>query len=200
MTLTAICGSDLHLYDGYIPTMKNGDILGHEFMGEVVAVGTTSAHCNIGDRVVIPFTIACGQCFFCQPTAMVAVRQYQSERGDARKALSDSTAGLFGYSHLSGGYAGGQAEYLRVPFADVGALQIPAGIPGRTGAVPVGYLSDGLHGGGELRHPGRATSWPSGAAARWASSPSRAPSWERNESSPSIVSRNGSHGSGAWTG
>lgn len=126
ITATAICGSDLHLYDGYIPTMQKGDILGHEFMGEVVEVGSEVHNLKSGDRVVVPFTIACGSCFFCKrdfwslcdnsnPNAPIAETLYGSTTGSA----------LFGYSHIYGGYAGGQAEYVRVPFADVGPIKIP---------------------------------------------------------------------------
>ncbi len=129
VTSTAICGSDLHLYDGYIPTMKPGDILGHEFMGEVVDVGPGST-LKKGQRVVVPFTIACGQCYHC------GKQQYSgcdnanpAENQDiGEKLYGHPTAGLFGYSHMTGGYSGGQAEYVRVPFSDVGPIVIPDGI------------------------------------------------------------------------
>lgn len=125
VTLTAICGSDLHLYNGYNPSMKSGDILGHEFMGEVVAIGPAVRSLHIGDRVVIPFAIACGQCFYCRRQLWSLCDNTNPNAAMLEKLYQDSTAGLFGYSHLFGGYAGGQAEYVRVPFADVGALRVP---------------------------------------------------------------------------
>jgi threonine dehydrogenase-like Zn-dependent dehydrogenase len=124
-TLTAICGSDLHLYDGYIPTMHKGDILGHEFMGEVVEVGRDVHNLRPGDRVVVPFTIACGHCFFCQRELWSLCDNSNPNAWMAETAYGDSPSGLFGYSHMLGGYAGGQAEYVRVPFADVGPIKIP---------------------------------------------------------------------------
>jgi len=129
VTSTAICGSDLHLYDGYIPTMEKGDILGHEFMGEVVAVGKNVMRLREGDRVVIPFTISCGACFFCQKNLWSLCDNSNPNAAAIEKLYGHSPAGLFGYSHLFGGYAGGQAEYVRVPYADVGALMVPEGIP-----------------------------------------------------------------------
>lgn len=125
VTLTAICGSDLHLYNGYNPSMKKGDILGHEFMGEVVETGSAVTSIHIGDRVVIPFVIACGQCFYCRRQLWSLCDNTNPNAAMLEKLYQDSTAGLFGYSHLFGGYAGGQAEYVRVPFADVGALRVP---------------------------------------------------------------------------
>lgn len=129
VTSTAICGSDLHIYDGYIPTMEKGDILGHEFMGEVVAVGKGAMRLKEGDRVVIPFTIACGTCFFCQKSFWSLCDNSNPNAAMAEKVYGHSSSGLFGYSHMFGGYAGGQAEYVRVPFADVGALIIPEDLP-----------------------------------------------------------------------
>lgn len=125
VTMTAICGSDLHLYDGYIPTMEKGDILGHEFMGEVVELGSAVTNLNIGDRVVVPFTIACGSCFFCERQLWAACDNSNPNARLASMLYGYSGSGLFGYSHMMGGYAGGQAEYVRVPFADVGPLKIP---------------------------------------------------------------------------
>lgn len=129
ITSTAICGSDLHLYDGFIPTMKSGDILGHEFMGEVVETGSSST-LKKGQRVVVPFVIACGGCYFCQKhqysccdNSNPADNQDISEIG-----YGNRMSGLFGYSHMTGGYAGGQAEYVRVPYSDVGPIVIPDGI------------------------------------------------------------------------
>src|SRR5438270_4415485 len=127
-TLTAICGSDLHLYHGVIPTMEKGDILGHEFMGEVVEVGTEVPNLKKGDRVVVPFCIACGNCFFCQNGMTSLCDNSNPNAGMADTLYGSSAAGLFGYSHLFGGYAGGQAQYIRVPFADVGPLKIPNGL------------------------------------------------------------------------
>ncbi len=128
VTLSAICGSDLHLYDGYIPTMKSGDILGHEFMGEIVEVGAGVKNLHTGDRVVVPFNIACGQCFFCKRNLWSGCDNSNPNAWMAEAAYGHSPAGLFGYSHMLGGYAGGQAEYVRVPFADTGPLKIPSGL------------------------------------------------------------------------
>ena len=125
VNLTAICGSDLHLLDGFIPTMRRGDILGHEFMGEVVDVGRDNHRLKIGDRVVVPFTIACGRCFFCDRQLWSACDNSNPNAWMAEKLYGASASGLFGYSHMMGGYAGGQAEYVRVPFADVGPLKVP---------------------------------------------------------------------------
>lgn len=125
VTTTAICGSDLHLYDGYIPTMEKGDILGHEFMGEVVDVGHAVDNLQVGDRVVVPFTIACGKCFFCQRELWSACDNTNPNADTAERLYGYSGSGLFGYSHMMGGYAGGQAEYVRVPFANVGPVKIP---------------------------------------------------------------------------
>lgn len=121
----AICGSDLHIYDGVIPCMEHGDIIGHETMGEVVEVGRENKKLKVGDRVVVPFTIACGECFFCQRGFFSACERSNPDHEKARKMWGNSPAGLFGYSHLLGGYSGGQAEYLRVPFADAGPIKVP---------------------------------------------------------------------------
>src|SRR5689334_7795200 len=125
ITSTAICGSDLHLYDGYIPSMQKGDILGHEFMGEVVETGPGVSNLRVGDRVVVPFTIACGKCFFCQQQLWSLCDNSNPNSWMAEKLYGQSASGLFGYSHMYGGYAGGQAEYARVPFADVGPMAVP---------------------------------------------------------------------------
>ncbi len=125
ITTTAICGSDLHLYDGYIPTMQPGDVLGHEFMGEVVETGNAVTNLKVGDRVVVPFPIACGNCFFCQNQMWSACDNSNPKAWIQEKLYGFSSAGIFGYSHMMGGYAGGQAEYVRVPFADVGHVKIP---------------------------------------------------------------------------
>ncbi|MFI6259631.1 zinc-dependent alcohol dehydrogenase [Micromonospora zamorensis] len=125
ITTTAICGSDLHLYHGYIPAMRKGDILGHEFMGEVVEVGPEVRNLKPGDRVVVPFPIACGHCSSCQRGLYSVCENSNPNAGIAEKIMGHSPAGIFGYSHLLGGYAGGQAEYARVPFADIGPLKVP---------------------------------------------------------------------------
>ena len=125
ITLTAICGSDLHLYDGYIPSMRDGDILGHEFMGEVVEVGSGVRNLKAGDRVVVPFTISCGSCFSCERKLFAGCENSNPNAWTAEKLWGHSPCGIFGYSHLVGGYAGGQAQYARVPFADVGPIKVP---------------------------------------------------------------------------
>jgi threonine dehydrogenase-like Zn-dependent dehydrogenase len=130
ITSTAICGSDLHLYDHTIPTMKAGDVLGHEFMGEVVEVGRGNSRLKVGQRVVVPFVIACGQCYFCEQQQFAACdNSNPAETADMSEFLYGyPMTGAFGYSHLTGGYAGGQAQYVRVPFSDVGPIVIPDGI------------------------------------------------------------------------
>jgi len=125
VTSTAICGSDLHLLNGFIPTMESGDILGHEFMGDVVAVGTDVPNLKKGDRVVVPFTLSCGACWFCKASFYSSCDNSNPNAAMAEKVYGSSGAGLFGYSHLNGGYAGGQAEYVRVPYADVGPIKVP---------------------------------------------------------------------------
>lgn len=125
VTSTAICGSDLHLYDGYIPTMREGDVIGHEFMGEVVEIGSAVKTLHLGDRVVVPFTISCGGCFFCKRDLWSLCDNSNPNAFMAEKMWGQSPAGFFGYSHLVGGYAGGQAEYVRVPYADIGPLKVP---------------------------------------------------------------------------
>jgi threonine dehydrogenase-like Zn-dependent dehydrogenase len=129
VTSTAICGSDLHLYDGYIPTMEKGDILGHEFMGQVVETGPGVNNLAVGDRVVVPFPIACGACNSCTAGLYAACENTNPNAGMAEKLWGHASAGMFGYSHLTGGFAGGQAEYVRVPFADVGPIKIESDLP-----------------------------------------------------------------------
>ncbi|AUB41245.1 Threonine dehydrogenase or related Zn-dependent dehydrogenase [Nostoc flagelliforme CCNUN1] len=146
ITSTAICGSDLHIYDGYIPTMQKGDILGHEFMGEVVELGSAVKNVKVGDRVVVPFTISCGSCFFCNRDLWSLCDNSNPNAWLVEKQMGHSPAGLFGYSHLFGGYAGGQAEYARVPFADVGLFKIPDGLTDEqvlflTDIFPTGYMA-----------------------------------------------------------
>jgi threonine dehydrogenase-like Zn-dependent dehydrogenase len=142
---TAICGSDLHLYNHFIPTMEKGDILGHEFMGEVMEVGREVKNLKVGDRVVVPFPIACGNCLACQAEAYSLCENSNPNAWIAEKMFGHSPAGIFGYSHLTGGFAGGQAEYARVPFADVGPLKIPDGLTDEqvlflSDIFPTGYM------------------------------------------------------------
>ena len=125
VTLAAICGSDLHLYDGQIPGMHKGDILGHEFMGEVVEVGPGVHNLKAGDRVVVPFTISCGRCFYCQQGLWSLCDNSNPNASTAERLYGSSAAGLYGYSHIFGGFAGGQAQYVRVPFADIGPVKVP---------------------------------------------------------------------------
>jgi threonine dehydrogenase-like Zn-dependent dehydrogenase len=127
ITSTAICGSDLHLYNGFIPTMERGDVIGHEFMGEVMEVGRGVKNLKVGDRVVVPFPIACGNCAACRAEAYSLCENSNPNGWMAEKLMGHSPAGLFGYSHMLGGFAGGQAEFARVPFADVGPLKIENG-------------------------------------------------------------------------
>jgi threonine dehydrogenase-like Zn-dependent dehydrogenase len=146
VTTTAICGSDLHLYNGYIPTMERGDILGHEFMGEVVEVGTGVTNLAVGDRVVVPFPIACGNCYFCARDLWSLCDNSNPNATMAEKLYGFSAAALYGYSHMFGGYAGGQAEYVRVPFADVGPVKIPEGLDDEqvlflSDIFPTGYMA-----------------------------------------------------------
>lgn len=146
VTSTAICGSDLHIYDGYIPSMMSGDILGHEFMGEVVETGPEVRNLKVGDRVVIPFTISCGNCFYCKKDLWSLCDNSNPKNWLIEPLYGHSPAGLFGYSHLFGGYAGGQAEYARVPFADVGPFKIPEGLTDDqvvflTDIFPTGYMA-----------------------------------------------------------
>ena len=146
VTSTAICGSDLHIYGGYIPTMEKGDILGHEFMGEVVAVGQNNARLRVGDRVVVPFTIACGNCYFCKEQLWSLCDNSNPNAWIAEKLNGFSGSGLFGYSHMYGGYPGGQAEYARVPFADVGPIKVPDSLSDEqvlflSDIFPTGYMA-----------------------------------------------------------
>jgi threonine dehydrogenase-like Zn-dependent dehydrogenase len=146
VTLTAICGSDLHLYDGYIPQMHSGDILGHEFMGEVVEVGRDVRNLKMGDRVVVPFTICCGRCYFCRNGLWSLCDNSNPNAALCEKLYGSSGAGLFGYSHIYGGFAGGQAQYVRVPFADVGPVKVPEGVTDEqalflSDIFPTGYMA-----------------------------------------------------------
>lgn len=142
---TAICGSDLHLYNGFMPTMEKGDILGHEFMGEVVEVGKEVHNLRVGDRVVVPFPIACGHCNQCVAENYSLCENSNPNAALAEKMMGHSPAGIFGYSHLTGGFAGGQAEYARVPFADVGPIKVPADLTDEqvlflSDILPTGYM------------------------------------------------------------
>jgi len=142
---TAICGSDLHLLDGYIPTMKKGDILGHEFMGEVTDIGRDVQNLKVGDRVVVPFPIACGSCNACKAELYSCCENSNPNGGIAEKMMGHSTAGIFGYSHMTGGYGGGQAEAARIPFADIGPIKIENGfsdeqVPFLSDIFPTGYM------------------------------------------------------------
>ncbi|MEW6123503.1 MAG: zinc-dependent alcohol dehydrogenase [Pseudomonadota bacterium] len=146
VTACAICGSDLHIYGGIIPGMEHGDILGHETMGEVVEVGRETTNLKVGDRVVVPFTIACGECFFCKRGFFSGCERSNPNKAVAEKMWGYSPAGLFGYSHTLGGYAGGQAEYLRVPYADVGPIKVPDGLSDEqvlflSDIFPTGYMA-----------------------------------------------------------
>jgi threonine dehydrogenase-like Zn-dependent dehydrogenase len=146
VTSTAICGSDLHLYGGFIPTMQSGDVLGHEFMGEVVEVGKDNTRLKRGDRVVVPFTIACGNCYFCHQQQWSLCDNSNPNAWVAEKLYGYSGSGLFGYSHMYGGYAGGQAEYVRVPFADVGPIKVPDSLSDEqvlflSDIFPTGYMA-----------------------------------------------------------
>jgi len=173
ITRTAICGSDLHLYDGYIPTMEKGDILGHEFMGEVVETGSEVKNLRPGDRVVVPFPIACGNCFFCQRELWSLCDNSNPNAWMIEKLYGYSASGLFGYSHMLGGYAGGQAEYARVPFADIGPIKISDHLSDEQ----VLFLSDIFRPVIWRRKTAifkREIRWPSGAAAPWDSSRSKA--------------------------
>jgi threonine dehydrogenase-like Zn-dependent dehydrogenase len=146
VTACAICGSDLHLYDGYMPTMESGDVLGHETMGEVVEVGRAVTNLKVGERIVVPFNIACGDCFFCRKQLFSLCDRSNPNAKMAAAAMGHSPSGLFGYSHMLGGFAGGQAEYLRVPYGDVGHIKVPDGMDDEmalflSDIFPTGYMA-----------------------------------------------------------
>jgi threonine dehydrogenase-like Zn-dependent dehydrogenase len=146
VTMTAICGSDLHLYGGYVPMLEEGDILGHEFMGEVIEVGREVKNLQVGDRVVVPAIIACGRCFFCQREMWSLCDNSNPQGWLMEKVYGYATAGIYGYSHMMGGYAGGQAEYVRVPFADVGPIKINSSLTDEqvlflSDIFPTGYMA-----------------------------------------------------------
>jgi len=143
---TAICGSDLHIYDGYIPTMESGDILGHEFMGEVVETGSAVTNLKLGDRVVVPFTIACGTCDYCKRELWSLCDTSNPKKEIAEKLYGFSGSALFGFSHMYGGIPGGQAQFARVPYADVGPMIVPEGLNDEqvlflTDIFPTGYMA-----------------------------------------------------------
>jgi threonine dehydrogenase-like Zn-dependent dehydrogenase len=146
ITTTAICGSDLHLYNGFVPTMEKGDILGHEFMGEVMEIGPDVENLTVGDRVVASFPISCGNCFFCQKQMFSLCENSNPNAWIAQKMFGHSPAGIYGYTHMLGGFAGGQAQYVRVPFADIGTVKIPDGIEDEkvlflSDIFPTGYMA-----------------------------------------------------------
>lgn len=146
VTSTAICGSDLHLYNGFVPSMQEGDVLGHEFMGEVVETGKGVNNLKKGDRVVVPFTIACGNCYFCNKDLWSLCDVSNPNQKMAKENFGHSPSGLFGFSHMLGGFAGGQAEYARIPYADVGPLKVPDGMKDEqvlflTDIFPTGYMA-----------------------------------------------------------
>jgi len=146
VTACAICGSDLHLFNGVMPGMESGDVMGHETMGEVVEVGKDNKALKVGDRVVVPFTISCGECFFCKRGFFSGCERSNPNRAAAEKLWGSSPAGLFGYTHLLGGYPGGQAEYLRVPYADVGPIKVPSHLSDEqvlflSDIFPTGYMA-----------------------------------------------------------
>lgn len=145
ITSTAICGSDLHIYGGYIPTVVPGDIIGHEFMGEVVEVGRGVRNLQVGDRVVVPSTIGCGGCYYCKQDMWSLCDNSIPNGGIESKLFGNITSAIYGYSHAFGGYAGAQAEYIRVPFADVGVVKVPKELPDEkllfiSDAIPTGYM------------------------------------------------------------
>lgn len=146
VTSTAICGSELHLYNGLVPMMEQGDIMGHEFMGEIVEVGPEVKHRRVGDRVVVAFPISCGQCFFCKKELYSLCENTNPNAWMAEQFFGHSPAGIYGYSHLTGGFAGGQAEYVRVPFADIGTVKIENGFTDEevlflSDIFPTGYMA-----------------------------------------------------------
>jgi len=162
---TTICGSDLHLYDGYIPTLLKGDILGHEFMGEVVEVGSRVKNLQPGDRVIVPSVISCGDCFYCKKGQFSLCDNSNPKPAVAEKMWGHATCGIFGYSHMMGGYAGSHAEYIRVPFADVGPRKVPDGLTDEqalfiSDAFPTGFMGADVC---NLQHGDTVAVWGCGA-------------------------------------
>ena len=178
---TAICGSDLHLYNALIPFMEPGDILGHEFMGEVVEVGRGVNNLRVGDRVVVPFPIACGNCNACQMELYSCCENSNPNRAIPEKLMGHSPAGIFGYTHMLGGYAGGQAEYARVPFADVGPIKIPNGLTDEqvlflSDIFPTGYMGADM---AEIKQGDVVAVWGAGAVGQMAAQSARLKGAER---------------------
>lgn len=186
VTACAICGSDLHLMDGMMPTMQRGDILGHETMGEVVEVGKDNTRLSVGDRIVVPFTISCGACRQCRWGNWSCCERTNPNGRLQAETFGYPLSGLFGYSHITGGFAGGQAEYLRVPYADVGPIVIPEGLDDEQ----VLFLSDIFPTGYQAAENCEITPdsektiavWGCGPVGRWRSG--RASCWARSVSSP----------------
>jgi threonine dehydrogenase-like Zn-dependent dehydrogenase len=183
VTSTAVCGSDLHLVDGYVPTMQDGDVLGHEFMGEVVEVGggVDPSRLRVGDRVVVPFPIACGSCTACVNELYSCCENSNPNAGISEKLFGHPACGIFGYSHLTGGYAGGQAEYVRVPFADVGPCKVPDDLSDEqvlflTDVLPTGWMGADMC---DIR-PGQVVAvWGAGAVGQFAADSARVQGAER---------------------
>jgi threonine dehydrogenase-like Zn-dependent dehydrogenase len=167
---TTICGSDLHLYDGYIPSVFKGDILGHEFMGEIVEVGSKVKNLKPGDRVIVPSVISCGDCFYCKKGQFSLCDNSNPKPAMAEKLWGHATCGIFGYSHMMGGYAGSHAEYIRVPFADVGPRKVPQGLSDEqalfiSDAFPTGFMGADLC---NLQHGDTVAVWGCGAVGLFA--------------------------------
>jgi threonine dehydrogenase-like Zn-dependent dehydrogenase len=182
ITSTAICGSDLHLYNGFIPSMRKGDVVGHEFMGEVVELGRDVRNLEIGDRVVVPFPIACGRCEQCSREMYSLCENSNPNAWMAEKMWGYSPCGVFGYSHLLGGYAGGQSEYARVPFARRRTDQDSGRARRRPGALPFRHSSDRVHGRGNVRDRARRRRGRLGLRTCWPVSLSRVHIfWARSE-------------------
>lgn len=170
ITSTAICGSDLHLLDGFVPRMESGDILGHEPMGRVVAAGRDVRNLKVGDRVVVPFVIACGECFFCSKGLYSGCERTNPDSKVASEMMGHAGAGLFGYSHLTGGYPGGQAEFLRVPHADVGPTKVESDLPDDkvlflSDVLPTGYMAAE---NAEIEHGDTVAVWGCGPVGQFA--------------------------------
>ena len=167
MTSCAICGSDLHLFNGFVPGMMSGDIIGHEFMGEVVEVGSANKKLKVGDRVVVPFTIICGECEQCRRGNFSVCERTNRKKKIGDMAFGHTTAGLFGYTHLTGGYAGGQAEYIRVPYADVGPSANSRWIERRASFVSWRYFPHWMAGCRSMRYSSNGHGGGVGCRARW---------------------------------
>jgi len=167
----AICGSDLHLYDHFMPGMKSGDILGHETMGEVVEVGNDNKALKVGDRIVVPFTIICGECEQCRRGNFSVCERTNRNKALGDTAFGHATAGLFGYTHLTGGYSGGQAEYLRVPFADATHIKVPSGLSDEKLLFLSDIFPTGWQGAVQCSPTTRLRSGAAGRSVKWRSAP-----------------------------